>query len=161
MAPRLRIPSLLTGIGIVAVTVGVAAAGGAAGDFDSRWYRRLRKPGWQPGGAAIGTVWSVLYVLTAASAYILARGPRRRRGLLGGLFVIQYVLNAAFTPLLTRRRDLTLATADSAALLVTVSALTVAAWPVRRAAAVMLLPYVVWTAFATYLSATLVRLNRR
>lgn len=161
MAPRLRIHSLLTGIGIVAVTVGVAAAGSAAGDFDSRWYRRLRKPGWQPGGATIGTVWSVLYVLTGASAYILARGPRRRRGLLGGLFVIQYVLNAAFTPLLTRRRDLTLATADSAALLVTVSALTVAAWPVRRAAAVMLLPYVVWTAFATYLSATLVRLNRR
>ncbi len=161
MAPGSRVTALLTGVGIAVVTVGVAAAGSAAGDFDSRWYRRLRKPGWQPGGATIGAVWTVLYALTGASAYILARGPRRRRGLLGGLFVLQYALNAAFTPLLTRRRDLTLATADSAALLATVSALTVAAWPVRRSAAVLLLPYVTWTAFATYLSAALVRLNRR
>jgi translocator protein len=160
MARRSRIPAVLTGVGIVAVTVGVAAAGTAAGDFDSRWYRRLRKPGWQPGGATIGTVWTMLYALTGASAYILARGARQRRGLLGSLFVLQYALNAAFTPLLTRRHDLTLATADSAALLATVSALTVAAWPVRRSAAILLLPYVIWTAFATYLSATLVRLNR-
>jgi translocator protein len=161
MAPRPRVPALLTAVGIVAVTAGVAAAGAAAGDFDSLWYRRLRKPGWQPGGATIGAVWTALYALTGASAYLLARGPRRSRGLVAGLFALQYTLNAAFTPLLTRRRDLTLATADSAALLVTVGALTAVAWPVRRSAAVLLLPYVAWTAFATYLSATLVWLNRR
>lgn len=161
MAPGPRIPALLNGVGIAAVTIGVAAVGIAAGDFDSRWYRRLRKPGWQPGGATIGAVWTMLYALTGASAYILARGPRQRRRLLVGLFALQYALNAAFTPLLTRRRDLVLATADSAALLATVSALTFAAWPVRRSAAVLLLPYVTWTAFATYLSAALARLNRR
>ena len=43
MAPGPRVTALLTGVGIAAVTVGVAAAGSAAGDFDSRWYRRLRE----------------------------------------------------------------------------------------------------------------------
>lgn len=156
-----RVPPLLTAAAIAVVTVGTAAVGTAAGDFESRWYRRLRKPAWQPGGATIGAVWTGLYALTGASAYLLARGPRRRRGLLAGLFLTQYALNASYTPLLTRRRDLALATADSAALLATVTAMTAAAWPVRRAAAVLLVPYVAWTAFATYLSATLVRLNAR
>lgn len=155
-----RIRKLLIAAGIAAVTVGVAATGSAAGDFDSRWYRHLKKPGWQPGGATIGAVWTGLYVLTAASAYLLALGPRRRRRALAGLFGLQYALNAAFTPLLTRRKSLGLATADSAALFVCVSVLAAAAWPVRRPAALLLLPYAAWTAFATYLSATLVRLNR-
>ena len=156
-----RARAVLTAAGIVAVTAGVAAGGSAAGDFDSAWYRRLRKPGWQPGGSTIGAVWTGLYALTATSAYLLARGARRRRGLLAGLFAVQYALNAAFTPLLTRRRDLGLATADSAALFATVSALAAVAWPVRRTAALLLLPYAAWAAFATYLSATLVRLNPR
>lgn len=153
---------LLAAAGIVAVTAGAAALGSAAGDFESRWYRRLRKPSWQPGGATIGAVWTGLYALTALSAWLLAG---RRAGVRGpaiaALFGLQYALNAAFTPLLTRRRDLVLATADSAALCATVGALAAAAWPVRRLAAVLLLPYVAWTAFATFLSATLLRLNRR
>lgn len=153
-----RARALLTAVGVAAVTAGVAAAGSAAGDFDSSWYRRLKKPAWQPGGATIGAVWTGLYALTAVSGSMLAGG--RRRGLLTGLFALQYVLNAAFTPLLTRRRSLVLATADSAALFATVTALVVAAWPVRRTAAMLLVPYAAWTAFATYLSATLVRLNR-
>jgi translocator protein len=170
MAPRLatmltsteRDRANLAGVvGAAALMAAVAAAGGASGDFRSDWYMRLRKPRWQPPGAAIGAVWSVLYTLTAISGGLLwarRRDPRARPLL--GLFVIQALLNAAFTPLLTRARSPELAAADSAALGLTVAALTAVAWPVRRSAAVLLLPYVAWTGFATFLSYRIVTLNR-
>jgi translocator protein len=147
--------------GVTALMAAVAVAGGASGGFRSDWYVRLRKPAWQPSGAVIGAVWSGLYTLTAISGSLLwarRRDPRARPLL--GLFLIQAALNAAFTPLLTRARSPELAAADSAALGVTVAALTVLAWPVRRTAAVLLLPYVAWTGFATFLSYRIVALNR-
>jgi translocator protein len=147
--------------GVSLLMVAVAAAGGALGDFRSDWYTRLRKPSWQPPGAVIGAVWSVLYTLTAISGSLLwarRRDPRTRP--LFGLFLIQAVLNVAFTPLLTRARSPELAAADSAALGLTVAALTTLAWPVRRSAAVLLLTYAAWTGFATFLSYRIVALNR-
>ena len=149
---------------MVAAAVAPAAIGSAGADFESRWYRRLRKPAWQPSGATIGLVWSCLYTLTAIAGSLLWRrreeGRGGRGGLLWTLFAAQSALNAAYTPLLTRRRDLVLATVDSGLLCATVAALALAAWSRRRLAGVLLLPYVAWTAFATFLSATLVRLNR-
>ena len=150
---------------MVAAAVAPAALGSAGADFESRWYRGLRKPDWQPSGATIGLVWSCLYTLTAVAGVLLRRGPEQeagRRGtVLWALFGAQSALNAAYTPLLTRRRDLVLATLDSGMLFMTVGALALTAWRRRRLAGVLLLPYVGWTAFATFLSATLVRLNRR
>jgi translocator protein len=147
--------------GVSLLMAAVAAAGGASGDFRSDWYARLRKPSWQPPGAVIGAVWSVLYTLTAVSGSLLwvRRRDSRARSLMS-LFLIQAVLNVAFTPLLTRARSPELAAADSAALGLTVTALTARAWPVRRSAAVLLLPYVAWTGFATFLSYRIVALNR-
>jgi translocator protein len=153
------------GLGKAAVVAGataLAAGGGSAlSDFQSGWYRRLRKPAWQPSGRTIGWVWSGLYALIAASGTVLwtGRNPGRSR-LLPVLFVAQYALNLAYAPLLTRARSLRLATLDSTLLFVTVAALVRTAWPVRRLAAALLLPYLAWTGFATFLSWRVLRLNR-
>lgn len=63
---------------IVAAVGATATVGGVATRpvVESRWYRRLRKPDWQPPGAVFGPVWSVLYALIAASMLDV----RRRRG---------------------------------------------------------------------------------
>ena len=149
-------------LAIVAVTAFTAAVGSVSGDFTSGWYRALRKPSWQPSGRVIGTVWSVLYTLTATSASLLWRERDQRTARrLGWLFGVQYGLNLAFTPLFTRRHALTAATVDCALLTGTVMALIVRAWPVRRAAAVLLAPYALWSAFATVLSWRIRQLNRR
>ena len=151
----------LAAAGIVLVTAAVAAAGGAAGDFESEWYRRLKKPAWQPSGAVIGGVWSVLYTAIATAGVLL--WPRRSRpefAAVRWLFIAQWLLNAAWTPLFTRARRLDLALADCAALTGVNVALVARAWRVRPLAAVLLAPYAAWTAFATFLTWTLLRLNR-
>ncbi len=147
---------------IVTGAIAPGVVGSITSDFRSRWYRRLRKPAWQPPGAAIGAVWTVLYAATALSGSLLWR--RREEGSRGAaiwvLFALQSVLNGAYTPILTRRRDLRLATVDSALLCLTVAMTATLAWPRRRLASALLVPYVAWTVFATFLSATIVRLNR-
>lgn len=146
--------------GILLATGAVAAAGGAAGDFESQWYRQLKKPDWQPSGAVIGGVWSVLYAAIATSGVLLwSRRTRPEFGSVGALFIAQWVLNAAWTPLFTRARRLDIAVADCAALTCVNVALVARAWRIRPAAALLLAPYAAWTAFATVLNWTILRLN--
>ena len=145
--------------GIFALTVAVAAIGGAAGDFRSRWYRDLRKPTWQPSGATIGAVWSILYTEIAVAGSLLWVCRSRAGREVAPLFVAQSVLNAAWTPLFTRARRLDLATVDCAALTAVNAGLVASALRTSRVAGLLLVPYLIWSGFATFLSWTLYRLN--
>jgi tryptophan-rich sensory protein len=146
--------------GALGLTGAVAVAGGVAGDFRSAWYAELRKPAWQPSGAAIGAVWSVLYATIAAAGSLLWLERRRASRALLPLFVAQSLLNAAWTPLFTRAKRTDLATAECALLTAVNAGLVAQAWKVRRPAALLLLPYLGWSMFATFLSWTIHRLNR-
>jgi benzodiazapine receptor len=154
-----RRADILGVLAVVGLTTGVAVVGGAAGDFRSKWYAELRKPAWQPSGAAIGAVWSVLYVTIATAGSLLWLRRRRASPAVAILFVAQAVLNAAWTVLFTRAKSPALAAGDSAALTAVNVGLVGSAWSVRRLAAVLLIPYLLWTAFATFLSWTIYRLN--
>jgi translocator protein len=120
----------------------------------------LQKPSWQPSGRVIGSVWTILYPLIALAGVLLWRTPaaRRDRGLLM-LFGLQWVLNVLYPPLLTRKRSPTLATLDCGALAAAVWLLVGKAIPVRRPAGLLLVPYGLWTTFATALSLALLRRN--
>ena len=146
-------------LAVVGLTAAVAVIGGAAGDFRSKWYADLRKPAWQPSGAAIGAIWSVLYVTIATAGSLLWLQRRRATPAIATLFMAQSLLNAAWTVLFTRAKSPALAAGDSAALTAVNVGLVASAWSVRRLAAVLLVPYLVWTAFATFLSWTVYRLN--
>jgi translocator protein len=154
-----RRADILGVLAVVGLTAGVAVVGGVTGDFGSKWYAGLRKPAWQPSGAAIGAVWSVLYVTIATAGSMLWLQRRRASPAVATLFVAQSVLNAAWTVLFTRVKSPALAAGDSAALTVVNVGLVGSAWSVRRLAAVLLVPYLLWTAFATFLSWTIYRLN--
>lgn len=154
-----RRADILGVLAVVGLTTGVALVGGVTGDFRSKWYAELRKPAWQPSGAAIGAVWSVLYVTIAIAGSLLWLQRRRANPAVATLFVAQSVLNAAWTVLFTRVKSPALAAGDSAALTAVNVGLVGSAWSVRRLAAVLLVPYVLWTAFATSLSWTIYRLN--
>ena len=146
--------------GVLGLTLAAAAVGGATGDFKSTWYEGLKKPAWQPSGRTIGTVWSVLYpMIGAAGVRLWRRRDEPGGGPVLGLFLTQLVLNAAWTPLFTRARALRLATAECGVLAAVNATLVVRAAEVDRGAAALLLPYTLWTGFATFLSGTVASLN--
>lgn len=126
----------------------------------SDWYRRLRKPRWQPPPPAYALVWTPLYVAIAyAGARALTRAQSRDRSQLAAGLILDLALNAAWTPLFFRARRPRAALAEIACLNIANVLLIRQMWRADRTAAVLLLPYADWTAFATALNAEIVRLN--
>jgi tryptophan-rich sensory protein len=136
-----------------------AAASGAL-FVPGQWYAGLNKPSWNPPGWVFGPVWSLLYAMMAVSAWLVwQRGgfAAQRRPL--GLFMVQLALNALWTPLFFGLRQPGLAFAEIILLWVAIAATIFAFWPVSRAAAWLLTPYLAWVSFAAVLNGTLWRLN--
>ncbi|UUZ45898.1 tryptophan-rich sensory protein [Janibacter limosus] len=150
---------------VTAATVGAAALGAAATQPDSRWYRSLDLPSWQPPPLAFPPVWTPLYAdIVATSVATLARleGEGRpdeaaayRRALWGNL-----VLNTAWSVLFWRVRRPAVAAVEAGVLAASSTD------PARRAAAAggrggwALVPYAAWTGFAAVLSTAIARRNR-
>jgi translocator protein len=149
-----------TTIVAVGAVAAAAAIGGAAADPASAWYHSLRKPRWQPPPPAYALVWTPLYVTIAyAGARSLTRARSRGRSQLAVGLILDLALNAAWTPLFFRARRPRAALAEIACLNIANVLLIRQTWRADRAAAVLLVPYVGWTAFATALNAEIVRLN--
>jgi tryptophan-rich sensory protein len=147
----------IAAVGAVAAT---AVIGGVAADPGSAWYRNLRKPRWQPPPPAYALVWTPLYVTIAyAGARTLTRAQSRARSQLAGSLLLNLALNAAWTPLFFRARRPRAALAEIACLNIANVLLIRQTWRADRTAAILLLPYAGWTAFATALNAEIVRLN--
>ena len=96
------------GAGIVGAVAATAAIGALATTpvLESRWYRKLKKPWWQPPGPVFGPVWTVIYALIAASMLRLrSRGGEEQRPLFV-LFGTNLALNLAWTLIFFRRSPL-------------------------------------------------------
>ncbi|WP_182905942.1 TspO/MBR family protein [Microbispora sp. H13382] len=143
----------------LAVTA-AAAVGGLSTDARSGWYRRLRKPSWQPPPQAFGLVWTPLYATIAyASARALSRAGDGSRPALRRALAVNLALNAAWPPLFFKARNPRLALAEILALDVSNALLTRRLLREDRTAGLLLLPYAGWTVFATALNAAIARHN--
>ncbi len=107
-------------------------------------------------------VWTALDGALAVGAYRLARQPStpgRNRAL--GLFAANVAMITGWSKLFFGRHELGAAALGSAAIAATATAYVAAARPVDRPTAATAVPLVAWVAFATVLSTTLWRMNRR
>ena len=138
-------------VGAVAGTAGIGAIA-TTPVLSSRWYRRLDKPPWQPPGSVFGPVWSVIYALIAASMLIARGRAGNQQRPLFVLFGTNLALNLAWTLIFFRGRSPLAAGVEIVVLEGTTVALVVRAWPLSRLAALLLVPYALWVAFATVLT---------
>jgi len=145
---------------IIAATALTAAIGGLAAVDAPAFYGRLTQPSWAPPARIFGPVWTVLFVLMCAAAWLVVRSPAEwplRPAM--NLFAAQLVANAAWTWLFFRWNIGSLAFFDSMVLLVLVVLTARAFWRRRRAAGWLMLPYIAWTAFAAALTFAMWQLN--
>lgn len=127
---------------------------------ENAWYRALVKPEAQPPGPVFGIVWPILYFLMGLSLAIVlnARGAALRWPAVG-LFLVQLVLNLFWSPLFFGIHQVGAALGLSALLVLLVAATIFLFMKVRKAAAWLLVPYLLWLCFATYLTWRIDRLN--
>ena len=145
-----------------AVTAGAAriAARSTAGGTQ-RWYRRLKKPPFQPPRAAFPIAWTALYALIAVSGWRVWRKPSGpSRSLTLELWGVQLGLNAAWSWLFFGKRRPRAALADLALLWGSIAGYAAVATRVDKPAAAMMVPYLGWVSFAALLNEELLRRNR-
>ncbi len=151
-------------IGLIVAVLGTEAIGAlsglaAGGDFVS-YYDALRKPPATPPPAAFGPAWTVLYLLMGIAAWLVWReGISRRSAIALGLFAAQLALNFAWSLIFFGQQRIGAALLEIAALWLVILATIIAFWRVRPAAGALLLPYLGWVSFASYLNAGIWRLN--
>lgn len=144
-------------IGFGVAVAAVAAVGGLGVRGTAAEYQSLATPRWAPPSWLFGPVWTVLYVMIAVAGWL----AWRRAGWTVGLtwYVVQLVLNAAWTPLFFGAGLYFVALLDIIALLVALIITIALFWRSSRLAALLLVPYLVWTTYATALNAAVVILN--
>ncbi|MHA6318134.1 TspO/MBR family protein [Altererythrobacter sp. CAU 1778] len=124
------------------------------------WFDALVKPGIYPPPATFGIVWTILYIMMglALTIVVTARGARLRRAAIIA-FVVQFLLNLAYTPTFFAAHQMTAALGVIIALALALVVTIVLFWRVRRLAGLLLLPYLAWVLFAGVLNYEFLRLN--
>jgi len=124
------------------------------------WFDSLVKPAIYPPPAAFGIVWTLLYLMMGfALALVASARGAKARGLAIGLFVVQLLLNLAWSPLFFAAHQITGALVLLVVLDLAVILTIVQFRKVRTLAAVLLLPYLAWILFATYLNFAFLQAN--
>jgi tryptophan-rich sensory protein len=143
-----------------AITVAVAGAGALLTQLGP-WYFGLAKPSWQPPDWLFGPAWTLIFLLATISAVYGWRALRDARGrrLMVAFFLLNALCNMLWSLLFFTLHRPDLALLEVPALWASVLALIVLLWPRSRAAAVLLVPYLLWVSFAAFLNYTIVQLN--
>jgi benzodiazapine receptor len=124
------------------------------------WFAALVKPAIYPPPATFAIVWSVLYALMGLALALVcsAWGARYRLPAILA-FVLQLLLNLAWSPVFFGEHEIRLALVVLGLLDVAAVLTLVLFWKVRRVAGLLLLPYLAWILFATALNWQFLALN--
>ena len=145
----------LTGllIFIVSAELTGALSALASGSF-SGLYSGVSQPPLSPPAFLFPVVWTLLYALMGASAYIIYREDDDlvNRSYALGYYVIQLAVNFTWSILFFRFELFGIAAVTAILLFALVAVMILSFRKVSRLAAVTSVPYLVWLAFASYLA---------
>lgn len=147
------------GLAIAAIEIVGGGIGYVTAQSIDAWYEALVKPPFNPPNAAFGIVWPILYALIAVAGMMVLRSdhPARRRALV--VFAAQLAMNFAWSFIFFAGRMTGLG-AIWIVLLLGLIVWTIAEFrTVRPVAALLLVPYALWVAFAAYLNVSIRLLN--
>jgi translocator protein len=152
-------------VGFLVLCYAVAALGAlSAAQAIPTWYAALAKPSFNPPNWIFAPVWTILYGLMAAAAWLVWRTPKdgrsagcRHSGLL--YFAGQLILNALWAPVFFYFHRILPALVIILGLWVVLLFTTLRFRRVDRLAGALMFPYLAWVAFASTLNYAIFRLN--
>lgn len=145
------------------VTIATAALGSFLTSSGMSWYdTQLIQPAITPPKIAFPIAWNIIFILTTISALIIfnsKKASKIRKRLIADLFIANAALNVLWSLLFFNLRLLTPALVEMVLLEMTLVALMMLIWRTSKLSSLLLLPYAIWVAFATYLTSQIVLLN--
>jgi tryptophan-rich sensory protein len=136
----------------------VAVLGRMFTDTSTDWYTALTKPALQPPAIVFGIVWTILYILLAASAALALTDPQHTEKT-RLLYAITGVANVLWTYTFFTLQYPTGALFVLLGIIVAAIVLFAHVYRIQRTAAYLLIPYIVWLFFALYLNYEIAFLN--
>mgnify|MGYP006251964567 FL=1 len=127
---------------ILAAAIGSMASTSAGTDS---WYLLLNKSELNPPSYVFGTVWPILYILMMVSAFLTHKK-------IFSIFIIQLFFNAAWSWLFFRFQMPLIALLDIYLLIAINIYILNLMYKENKLAFFLLIPYVVWISFASYLN---------
>ncbi|WP_414541741.1 MULTISPECIES: TspO/MBR family protein [Nostocaceae] len=146
-------------IGGVALLIALAA--NFITPSDRQWFKHLQRPRWLTIEAAIPIIWTVIFICGAWSAYIIweSNPGTTSTWLLMGLYLLLEIVTIAYTPVMFRLRSLRVGTILGGTGLIICMILILAVLPISGWAALLLVPYLLWSPIGTYTTWQMMRLN--
>lgn len=140
--------------------IGIGSGRLANSGYGNQWFDALAKPDLMPPGWLFAVVWPILYILMGLSVAMIlhARGARWRWTAIG-LFLVLLALVFAWPPLFFAAHKVTAGLILIAAIGGLGILTTLLFARIRVAAAWLMLPFLLWIAFASYLNYEIRRLN--
>ncbi len=128
---------------------------------DTGWAKHLKRPNWLVFEPAIPFIWITIFTCGALSATITwDKDPfSYRTWLLMALYLLLEIVTVAYIPATLRLRSLKVGTllGGSGAILGVI--LTLIVWSISQTAALLLLPYVLWSPIGTLTTWEMIQLN--
>jgi tryptophan-rich sensory protein len=141
------------------------SAAGIASAFTARsvrtWYPPLRKPPGSPPKSYFGPVWILVYSLMTIAAWNAWRVGDGWSGASPAItiFLIQLALSAAWSVIFFGLRSPGLALVEIILLWAAILASMILFWRISTLSGALLIPYLAWVSYVTYLNAGIWRLN--
>lgn len=155
---------MITFITVFLITYALFSISGVLFPTDLTYYATLKKPSWNPPAKLFGIAWAILYALISASVaivYTKTDGFQEAATSYVLILLINYLANQAFTFFEFKLKNLRLAFLDTVIVTITTFLLIYATIPYSKLAAWLLVPYLLWSCFATLLAWTIYQLNSK
>lgn len=127
----------------------------------STWYKKIRKPFFNPPDFVFGPVWTLLYTLMGISLFLIWQHGFLNLQVVRAsqVFYVQLTLNAIWSYFFFGRKEFWLAFGEIIFLLLIIIWTMILFWPISRIAAILFIPYILWVSFASILNFYIARLN--
>lgn len=118
------------------------------------WYYSLKQPAWKPPDWAFGVVWTTIFALSGLAWLIAIRysTSQAQKNKLTLLFVFNSFLNVLWSVFFFRMHRLDWSFIEAFFLWGSVFSIIYVMWPIRKSAAYLMAPYLIWVTIAMRLN---------
>jgi tryptophan-rich sensory protein len=143
------------------IAANVLAASSGAVFKPGPWYDGLAKPSWNPPKWLFPVAWTVLFGMIATAGWVAWRAAEGFAGApwAFAFYFVQLALNAGWSALFFGMKRMDLAFAEVGLLFLAILATVIGFFAVSATAGWLMVPYLLWVAFAARLNHKIWKLN--
>lgn len=125
------------------------------------WYAALNKPSFNPPNWLFGPVWTILYLMMGISLFIIWKEDLKNKVVKSAftVFMIQLFLNTIWSIVFFGMQSISGGLIIIVLLWIMILITILKFMKISRVAGILLIPYLLWVSFATFLNFSIFKLN--